>query len=67
MLPLACGIDGKQTMILSIRNSINHVVLNKLLKCRYAVRHMPRMVKCVLAAEVVCIKTGLIYYGRQQT
>jgi hypothetical protein len=53
-------------MILSIRNGINHVLLNTLLKCRYEVRHSPRMVKCILAAEVVCIKTGLIYYGRRQ-
>ncbi len=53
-------------MILTIRNSINHIVLHFLLKCRYQARRRPGMVKCILATEVVCIKTGLIYYGRPQ-
>ncbi len=53
-------------MILTIRNNINHMILHFLLKRRYQARQRPRMLKCILAAEVVCIKTGLIYYGRRQ-
>ena len=53
-------------MILNIRNGINHLLLHLLLKCRYQARRKPRMVKCILAAEGLCIKTGLIYYGRRQ-
>jgi hypothetical protein len=53
-------------MILNIRNGINHMILHLLLKCRYQARRRPRMVKCILAAEGLCIKTGLIYYGSRQ-
>jgi len=51
-------------VILNVRNRINHVLLHVLLKCRYKARRRPRMVKCIQAAEVLCIKTGLIYSGR---
>jgi len=54
----------EQPVILTIRNGINHLLLNVIMKCRYQARRRPRMVKCILAAEVLCIKTGLIYYGR---
>jgi hypothetical protein len=53
-------------MILKVRNGINHIVLHLLLKYRYQFRSRPRVVKCVVAAEGLCIRTGLIHYGKTQ-
>jgi hypothetical protein len=48
-----------------MRNRINHVLLHALLRCRYQARRRPRLVKCILAAEGLLVKAGLIYYGRR--
>jgi hypothetical protein len=52
-------------MVARIRNSINHLILHLLLKCKYRVRRRPQAVRCIVAAEILCIKIGLIYYGRR--
>ncbi len=51
-------------MILNLRNGMNHIILHLLLKYRYRARRRPRMIKCIVAAEMLCVKAGLIYYGR---
>jgi hypothetical protein len=65
VLPPGGGIDRERTVLLDIRNVINHVLLHVLLKCRYRARRRPRMVKCILAAESLFVKSGLIYCGRR--
>ena len=52
-------------MVVRIRNGINHLILHLLLKCKYRVRRRPQAVRCIVAAETLCIKIGLIYYGRR--
>jgi|GEM_PF-979509 len=52
-------------MVVRIRNGINHVILHLLLKCKYRVRRHPQAVRCIVAAETLCIKMGLIFYGRR--
>jgi len=52
-------------MVVKIRNGINHVILHLLLKCKYRVRRRPQAVRCIVAAETLCIKMGLIFYGKR--
>ena len=50
--------------IIKTRNSINHVILNRIMMLRFHVRRRPVLIQCIIALESVFIKTGLIFYGR---
>jgi hypothetical protein len=52
-------------MLLSVRNRINHYILNRLLGFRYRWRKRPRLKQAILLAEALCLKSGLIFNGRR--
>ncbi len=51
-------------MIIRLRNRINHFILNRLLIIRYRARKNSCAVKCIMAVEILCAKSGLIFYGK---
>jgi len=48
------------------RNSINHVILNRLMALRYQLRKRPAFLQCIISVEAVFVRTGVIFYGRRQ-
>ncbi len=49
--------------IIKTRNSLNHIILNRILSLRYQMRKRPALTQCIICMEAVFIKTGLIFYG----
>jgi len=50
--------------IIETRNSINHVILNRLMTLRYQLRKRPALLQCIIAIEALFVRAGVIYYGR---
>ena len=50
--------------IIETRNSINHVILNRLMTLRYQLRKRPAFLQCIIAIESLFVRAGVIYYGR---
>ena len=50
--------------IIKTRNSLNHIILNRIMTLRYQLRKRPALTQCIICMEAVFIKTGLIFYGR---
>jgi hypothetical protein len=48
------------------RNSLNHVILNRIMALRYQLRKRPALVQCIMSMEAVFVRTGVIFYGRSQ-
>ncbi|MCX5900434.1 MAG: hypothetical protein NTX06_06830 [Proteobacteria bacterium] len=48
------------------RNSVNHVILNRIMALRYQLRKRPVLVQCIMSMEAVFVRTGVIFYGRSQ-
>ena len=48
------------------RNSVNHVILNRIMALRYQLRKRPALVQCIMSMEAVFVRTGVIFYGRSQ-
>jgi hypothetical protein len=48
------------------RNSINHVILNRIMALRYQLRRRPVLLQCIMSMESVFIRTGVIFYGRSR-
>ena len=46
------------------RNSINHVILNRLMTLRYQLRKRPALLQCIIFMEALIVRAGLIFYGR---
>ncbi len=53
-------------MFIKLRNRVNHFILNKLLVVRYYMRKNPLLIKCIIGAEALCVKTGLIFHGQKK-
>ena len=52
--------------IIETRNSINHVILNRLMMLRYQLRKRPVLLQCIMYVEALFVRSGVIYYGRIQ-
>jgi hypothetical protein len=52
--------------IVHTRNSINHIILNRIMALRYQLRKRPALLQCIMSMEAVFVRTGVIYYGRSQ-
>ncbi len=50
--------------IRNTRNSINHVILNRIMALRYQLRRRPALLQCIISIEALFVRTGVIYYGR---
>ena len=51
-------------IIIKTRNSINHILLNRIMMLRYHLRRRPALIQCIIALESVFVRIGLIFYGR---
>ncbi len=64
MLP-GCGTSRTEAhMLITMRNRLNHFLLNRLLIVRYHMRKHPVAVRNIIAAERLCIKLGIIFVGQ---
>jgi len=52
--------------IIDLRNSINHLILNRIMVLRYQLRKRPGCIRCIIGIEALCLRTGLIFYGRSR-
>jgi hypothetical protein len=52
--------------IVNTRNSINHVILNRIMTLRYQLRKRPALLQCIMSMEALFVRTGVIFYGRSQ-
>ena len=52
--------------IIKTRNSLNHIILNRIMTLRYQLRKRPALTQCIICMEAVFVRTGVIYYGRIQ-
>ena len=50
--------------IIKTRNSLNHIILNRIMTLRYQLRKRPALTQCIICMEAVFVRTGVIYYGR---
>lgn len=50
-----------------MRNRLNHFILNRLLIVRYRARKSTCAVKCILAIESLFAKSGILFYGKNNT
>jgi len=48
------------------RNRINHVILNRLMTLRYQWRKRPGLLQGLIFMEALCVRAGVIFYGRSQ-
>jgi len=48
------------------RNSINHILLNRIMSLRYQLRRRPALLQCILSMEALFVRTGVIFHGRSQ-
>jgi hypothetical protein len=48
------------------RNSLNHVILNRIMALRYHLRKRPALLQCIMSMEAVFVRTGVIFYGHRQ-
>lgn len=49
--------------VIRVRNSINHLILTRIMILRYQLRRRPGCVRLIIGIEALCLKTGLIFDG----
>jgi hypothetical protein len=49
--------------MLDVRNGINHLLLNGMLRLRYLARRHRGFIACLIGVEALCVRTGIIFYG----
>ena len=50
--------------IMYVRNSINHLILNRIMILRYQLRKRPGLIRIIIGIETLCLRAGVIFYGR---
>ncbi len=52
--------------VVHLRNSLNHLILTRIMILRYQLRKRPGCIRIIIALEGLCLRTGLIFYGRSR-